>query len=414
MERAMLRTDRRYPLSVVVALRLAPAVPESALRQALHDLQHRHGALSARIDGAGRSPAFAADRDAGAVPLEVGPGHTSWVDLCTERLNGRVPADRAPLMDVALLEERTGEASRVVVRFHHALVDGWVVGRLLTDLLGLLASSGAAPRGAGEGLEIRALDRSAFRSSPVERLGFLVRELRADRAFTRSTRGHARAPVPAGGPCRAHARALTVEQTRALTRACRVGRATVQAAITAAMLRATLRRFYREADRPMRAISFADLRASLPSPCARSVGAHVGMLRHVFEVDVERPLGDLAEACTGAVAESMRRGEARTAAALSPLAMGHVLRRGTERMADTALSYLGPIELPERVRSWTVTDVHAFISSNPLGPILSGFGHLFGRRLSLGFMTMAGDMDGERADALVDDVVQDLVTFAGR
>lgn len=409
----MLMTDERYPLSVVVAVRLTPAPSEDRVRQALLDLQARHGALRARIESAGRSPAFVHDGSAAGIPLEVRSDPSAWMDVCTERLNGRVPPDRAPLMDVVLLGEgAAAPGCRLVVRFHHAMVDGWVVGRLLTDLVHLLGRSDPQTVGAPEPLDIEAVERAPFRPSLAKRLGFLAREMKGERAFARASRTCAKAPHPTPGPCRAHARSLSAEETRALMRACRTRGLPVQAAVSAAMLRATLRQMYRETVRPMRAISFADLRSALPSPCDRSVGAHVGMLRHTFVVDARRPLHELAEACAQRVAASMRRGEAMTAAALSPLAMRLVLRRQGERMADTALSYLGPIEVPEVSGEYAVTDVHAFISSNPQGPVLSGFGHLFGRGLSLGFMTMVGDMDAGLADTLVDQVMGDLVSFA--
>ena len=400
MERAMWMTDRAYPLSVVVALRTRPALPRPAVRRALDALQRRYALLRVRIREDTR-PAFVEDPDPAPIPLETGEpeSETRWLAACAEQLNTRLASDRAPLVQAALLRSADEAASTLLLSAHHTVVDGHVLARLARGLLALCAND-ADPTALSD-LPLPLAHPERLRPSFTAKARFLGRELRSEWTYRRGRRPCPPPPVRPDGVCRADALRLTREETRAFVRACRRAEVTVHGALLAALALELRDRSCPEVAVPFRMISFADLRPGLAPADRDAAGAHVAMLRHTPTPAPNTDLWALARTCDTLVAEAVRRGDHRAGAALAPAAMRQTLRAGRDRMGDAALSYLGPVDLPARFGAFTLEDVYAFISSNPLAPPLSGFAHLFDHRLHLGLMTLTGDFDDAAADALV-------------
>lgn len=179
MERALWLTDRAFPTSVVVALHVTPHLDEGACRQALDRLQARHEVLRAGITASGRHPVFFRDAQYRPIELEVRPAGTSWLTVCTERLNGRVPSERAPLLDVVLVPDSASHGSVLVVRLHHSFVDGWVLTHLLGQLLDLIGGTAGEPEGlvdvgaAATPLQFGSLPAGPTLPSTLRRLLFL-------------------------------------------------------------------------------------------------------------------------------------------------------------------------------------------------------------------------------------------------
>lgn len=403
MERAMWMTDRAYPLSVVAALRTEPALSASALRRTLDAWQRRHPLLRTAIRD-NNGPAFVVEAEPEPVPLEIATtdSGTPWLDACTVLLNARIPSDRAPLMRARLLRHPSGASSDLLLSFHHALVDGGVLVRLVRDLLTLCSADPEPPPFPTLTLSLTHPERLV---PPLgARLRFLGRELRADRAYRRARRSCPPPPVRPDSACRADAFRLTREETQRLVRACRRVEVTVHAALLAALALEIRRRICPGAAVPLRVVSFADLRPRLDPADRDAAGAHVAMLRHTPTFPPDADLWTAARTCDALVTAAIRRGDAWAGAALAPLAMRQTLRSGRDRMGDVALSYPGPVDLPARFGDLTLSRVHAFISSNPLAPPLSGFAHLFDHRLHLALMTLSGDFDAAEARALTDGV----------
>jgi NRPS condensation-like uncharacterized protein len=125
------------PVAVVFSARFRARVGERDLRAALDVLQRRHALLRARIDPAPR-PRFVFDvRE----PVPVRVGAASYAAEAEEEANHRYGP--GPLARVALLP---GEASEVLLGFHHALADATAAHALLGELAQLLGPRAAEAR----------------------------------------------------------------------------------------------------------------------------------------------------------------------------------------------------------------------------------------------------------------------------
>jgi hypothetical protein len=80
--------------------------------------------------------------------------------------------------------------------------------------------------------------------------------------------------------------------------------------------------------------------------------------------------------------------------------MARLLRSRRQRMGSAALSYVGPLHLPSSCGPFQVSDVHGFVTSNPLAPPCSAFGHLTFGRLTVDLMVQEADFPGESRDRL--------------
>lgn len=428
-ETAAALTSEHAPFNVVVGVRLAGGLDPEGLRHALDALQGLHPLLGVRIvERAGRR-AYEGDGTP-PVPLRLLPrdGEEAWREVAEEELNRRLDAARGPLLRCALLADPAGPAapSELLLTFHHAIVDGASASALVERLLALCDP---AVRGAGDpALEplpapppAETLFPPAWRGLRGRlRLATFVARQAADELAFRLHGGARRTarPTPPGtraARCRILPVALGAGETAALVRATRRERMTMNAALAAAFLLAACRHLRGARVSPLRYMTFADLRPYLRPPVpAEGLGACLAMLRHTIEVAPDDELWDLARDVSAQVAAGFRRGEKLASALLAETVMRHVLRRGSGRMAATAVSYAGPVRLggPEGSASPRVRGLHAFVSNFRLGPEYTALARLFAGELCLDILYLDSDMDEPLARAMAGDVLDTLRSAA--
>lgn len=82
------------------------------------------------------------------------------------------------------------------------------------------------------------------------------------------------------------------------------------------------------------------------------------------------------------------------------------------RLANAALSYIGPLNLQRQYGDIALLNIKAFITNNRLGPSLTAFGkYLFGK-ISLDLNYLTSEFEKEEIDEMIADIkasLQDIV-----
>ncbi len=424
-EHAFTLTDEAYGLVAVGVLRLGRGPSPPVLRQALDALQARHPLLRMVVVPHGKAFAFVPMAPVVPVPLDVvaRQGEAHWQRLAQHLLNQRFDPAQGPLMRcVYLVGDAAAGAAELICVFHHAVIDAASGGRLCHELLALCAAleghDAAIPEHGAPLLlqpSTEALLPPAYRGWRLagRLLSFLAGQARAQRRYRKQTRHSPQPPILPQSACCILSLTLPEAATQALVRKARRERVSLNSALAAAMLLAVYRHRYPPEVLPLRTLVFADLRPYLrPALSAEHLGCYLAMQRLECLVSPRTTLWRLARSIGEAVYASGRRGEKYLAALLSKRLMQRLLRKQDERMAVTALSYAGALPLLPAYGAIAVSGVHAFITSNRLGPELSAFAHLGLGRLRMDFMYMEADMDAAEARTIATKIERMLTEEA--
>lgn len=416
-EQAFTLTNQAYGLVVVGVLRLRRGPPPEMLRQALDTLQGRYPLLRTSIELRRNTFVFAPMRPASPIPLDVvtRDGNEHWQTLAQRALNQRIDAAQGPLMRCIYLISETPETTAdLICAFHHAIVDAPAITHLYHELLSLCAAlqAGDAVDSAQETPvqpPAEALLPPAFKGWRLARqmIPFIVRQVGEEWRYRQQAKHGPPPPLHPPSESRMLSLTLSPSATEALVRTTRRERVSLNSALAAALLMAVYRRRYPPGALLLRTIVFSNLRPYLkPPPDLDHLGSYISMLRLAVPVAPHDTLWTVARALNEGVYEANKRGDKYLAAVMSKHVMQRLLRKQNERMATTALSYVGPLRLNPAYGTIEVTDVHGFITTNRLSPELSAFGHLCFGRLRLDFMYLAADMDADQAQAIAQDIKQ--------
>jgi len=399
-EEAMVLTQEYSPFNVVVALRLRPAPPVGALRQALDVVQREQPALRCAV--AGRTGRRRFVPVSAPLPLSVdeAAGAASFLAAAEEELARRLPLAEGPLLHVRLRRLGEGEAE-LLLTFPHAIVDAASGIALVEGLLRRLAGEGGDPAPAPPLPFLPARFPARFRG-PLGRLralAALARGLGSELGFQLRTR---RAGLP-GIDRRARSRVLVLEldeaATAALVGATRRARVTLNSALCAAFLLAARRHLRGGKQLPARLFTMADLRRWVEPPLdARALGAGWAMMR--FVVEPGEDVWALARSINGMVGDRLRRGE-KYLAYQTILPMMRVGLGGRRfRMGELAVSHVGPAPIATRYGAYEVPELQVLVSNIDLGPEYIVQSRLRGGRLAWGIVYLDTDMSRELAEAV--------------
>jgi hypothetical protein len=421
-ETALTLTGEHAPFVVTVVLCLADDPGEAALRVALDALPARRPMLRARIAGDGpRRFRFAAG--APPIPLRSLPRQdpTAWQAVAEDELNAPLDRRRGPLLRCTRLAGADGgDGADLVLGFHHAILDAVSGATLVAELLALLdpgEGGGGAPAVSAEDALLPPVEerfpapwRGLRAALPLA--AFVARQAADELRWRRRCRGLRRPPPVPGARCRILPVELPPAASAALVHRARRERVTLVGALNAALLLAVSRHLYAARPRPLRYVTFADLRPWLRPPlAAQRLGCAASMLRYTAEVDPGRGLWPLARAISLQVDRGGRRGEPFLAAHLSAAAMRALLRPGGERMAATALSYSGVARFGEAAAR--VRDSHVFVSNLGVGPEYTAQGRWFRDRLQLDVVWLEPELGDAQARTLAADVLDTLAAAGG-
>jgi hypothetical protein len=151
-----------------------------------------------------------------------------------------------------------------------------------------------------------------------------------------------------------------------------------------------------------RTIVFADLRPNMqPQPPEYHFGCFVSMLRFSLKVDTDTAIISLAEKLDKQVVRARRRGDLQLFSLISKHLVSLSMATKRMRLSNTALSFMGYLDLQPAYGPVRLLDVHAYITNNRLGAEFSGFGKVLFNRIELDFTYLISEMQQQEALELV-------------
>lgn len=416
-ETAQVLTGEYAPFNATIALKLDDGPAPETLQRALEALQRRFPLLAVRVVSDGRRRSFETG-DVPSIPLEVvtRTSDVQWREVVEDEVNRSIDAAVGPLARCVALVPTTGAESDIVLSFHHVVMDSVSGEAMVRELLtacdpGSGETAPPSPRPAALPPSSDALFPAAARGLAQARrtASFVARQIADEVGFRLASRGRPPAPPPQSARCRILTADIGEATTRALVRRAREARVGLNSVLNAAQLVAVWRLRYGSVPRPMRYITFADLRPYLEPPLGSdTAGCHISMLRFTMAMRTDHDLWQVARNISSQTQASFRRGDKFTSALLSPHLMRMILRMGTMRMASVALSYGGFTGLEGRIGRATVHELHAFVSNLRYGPEFTALVRLSNNRLWWDMLYLDGDMDPSQARRIANHVLEIL------
>ncbi|MCB0846993.1 MAG: hypothetical protein KDE26_27270, partial [Bacteroidetes bacterium] len=250
------------------------------------------------------------------------------------------------------------------------------------------------------------LEISFFRA-----LGFISRQLKGEWKYLKKG---AKAPIPPSPENTTLRFRLSVEQTRKLTLAAGRKKLSLNSLISAVMTREVIQRLHLE-EKPTlgRAICFADLRTIMPhSPPASALGCYTSMIRMDIPLRPNQDIWEMAENVKRGIFQSNRRGDIQVMTKLSKYLFRMAISMKKMRLGNTALSFIGKLDLKPMYGSVELNDVNAFITNNQFGPELSAFGKIFRGQLGLDFTYLSSELEDAKAREIVMNIQETLEKIA--
>ncbi|MFZ0549102.1 MAG: condensation domain-containing protein, partial [Candidatus Promineifilaceae bacterium] len=409
VEYAFTASGRFAPLAAVSILHLHPGPVPEKIHQAITTLQRHHPLLRATLLTKGSSYFFEIGSDAPRIPVEVIPRRDDdhWKDVATAELNREIGQDGTPLMRLTYLRpsDENGPVD-LIFSFHHSIIDATSGAHLQEQLLALCAGSDDSFQ------EVRFLQPPSEERFPrlyrgirafPHTLAFLARQMADEMRYRMQLKNARRQPIYPTAVCAILTRKLDAATTAQLTRQARRQRITLNSLTSAAMLSAVHQHLYNGQPMPLRAIMFGSLRPYLEPPVsAEDLGCMITMLRYTVMMKQGMDLWQLAAVLQDKNAEAFQRGEKFLAAVFTKRVIQMTIGLKAFRLAATAVSYAGPLDLQQQYGPYKVTAMHNFVSNNRLGPEYVAAAHILFGELIWNFLYLDTDMPPETADAIAD------------
>jgi len=416
-EHALRFIDDVAPFNVVAVLLIEGDLPTGKLRSALDEVQRRHPLLHARILSEGNAYSFHFG-EVGPVPLEVreAPPAGEWLAAAEAELHRRFNLASGPLMRCSYLSAPSG--GYLLLTLHHSIVDGASGLYLVNELLALCAAGAPVHAAAASHANSPAAadlypDQYTGKGLARGLAAFMARQVADEAKFRWRSRGVRKAPIAAAGRCRLLPVHIPARLTSALLQVSRRERITLNAILSAGLMSAVQRRLYPSPRVPLRHIIFTDLRPHLRrSVPASELGCYISMFRFTAIVEQNGSFWTLARDIQEKTLRAARSGERYLAHAMSPKMMEAISNLRAFRMAATALSYTGALEMPASHGTFTVTGLHAFTTNFSLGPEYSALVHLFRGELWCDILYLDCDMDPAGARRIADEMQAILESVA--
>jgi hypothetical protein len=403
IERAAVLTEQASPFNAVAVASLHGRIDPDAVRARLADVARRHPLVAMR-PAQGRFEPCGVD----APELDMRAGAAAAVDAEIDALLNDRHQDRGAHPLRARLV-RGADDDTLVLAAPHYLVDATSLARLAFDVLGD-AVGDAAPELSAAPIEARF--PAAWRGlAALPRIaGFAVRQIAIETAVRRGRPSAAATRTPAYAPTRHVLRRLEPARAAALVSACRRHECTLSGLIAAATARVFLRELAGREAGPVSMMSFRDLRRRVTPPVpAGEVGAHFSMPRYLLTVEGPSDW-PAAVACSQALAESGRRGDAFAANLIAP----HLIRAlvATKRRAADIAVNVPSFGWPGEALAGRIRAFEGYVSVLPFAPPISLVAALSPVGLAIGFMYLESEFTRERADAIADAVAARLEAAA--
>lgn len=412
-ETAEVITNQHFPFNAIGVFKLSGDLSEDTLRKAIDQLSHRHPLLKVQVKQEKKH--FYFETNGKPIPLDTRKrgSEDQWLTVVEEELNRKLDIENDQgLRLIYLVPEDNSYERELIVTFQHAIVDSASGVQLVHELLTLCQTiEEGGDVGTMEPLSLMPYSESMF---PPAYQGlmrkwrlfkFMLHQMRNEFAYRRAVRKRRKAPVILDGKCRVFSLKLPEELTSELFKKTRRKRVTINNLFNAAMLMAAQKHLYNGKARRLRNYNFANLRPYLVPPMEpQFMGSYFALLPFDAPVPENSEVWDLADNVNKILYGGLKRGDKFCFSILSPMFMRMAFKKKNMRMGDTAMSYIGNIDISNQYGQIHIHDVHAFVSNFGLGPEYTCHVRLFDKTFYWDVVYLDSDMNEEKARIITREI----------
>lgn len=420
-EKTTVNTNVHTPVNIVTTLEMVNAPSPEILQQAIETLQQRHPLLRAQVASSSKPLQFEpASSTAFGLHILSPDSPQNWVPLAETEMMRIIDLTKGPLFCFHYFyHPDAGQPSNLVMTFHHSIIDGPGLINLIDEMLATCAAlqSGEAPPYP----QPRTLLPTPETNFPPEvgginfigkLLGFAWRQFSDELRFYAATRRKPKLTVKPQARNKIISISFSKTETAALLRISRQRQLTLNSLLNAAMLIVIWRRFLQAESLPVRTFTFVDLRPYLSVPTApQDTAPHTAMLRYTIDMYPGLDLLTAAQTLNQEIYQSFKRGEKFISYALTDKIMKAAIAMKNVRMAATALSYSGTLDLAENYGEIQLKKIHGFISTPDFGPVLAGQAGILHQKLFIDLIYQDTDMEPFAAHACAQEVKHLLLSL---
>ncbi len=426
MEKAQAITGQYYPFNVVAVLKMVNGPLPEQLESAANLLLNRHPILNACILHEKNSFFFQFNL---VKKIKVNQIHrrdkNTWQKVAEEQLNTPFDSSDNALMRLhyVLGKNESGKndsgKSEIIVTFHHVVIDAASGSYLVDELLTLCAKEKPEFENNKQKPDDLTPPAEFFFPSSYQgvrrkfnNLIYMMRMMKDELSYRLQTINTPKAPIHPSGHGKIITMVLSKETTTLLWKQAKKTRITIKNIFDAALLMVIHKHLYARTSMPLRFFTFADLRPFLKPPLTPGkIGSYFSMLRYTTKMTKNQSLTELASRIQKQVYTSLKRGDKFAAHLQSPGIMKALLRFKSFRMGNTAVSYIGQVNIQPSYGNITINHMHVFTSNFVLGPEYTAQTRLFQDRFYWDIVYLDSDMDENKATIIAEEIEAVLQKF---
>jgi len=412
-ERAQVVADQYAPFHIVGVLRLENGPPPNIVRKSLGILQTRHPFLSARLLHENGRNYFATLIDP-ALPFHNLPRWNSehWRQIVEVELSTQVAAATGPMFRCTYLYGESRSHAEIILTLSHFIADAASSSHLLHEMMTICASlADGEAVSVSELLPAPTLEScfpSAFKGwrLTLRTLRYVLLQMGDEILYRFQTRGK-RTPPLHKKPARGNILPVQLPEDliEPFAQRARKEGVTLNSALNAALLLSVNRQLYDGEKLPMRTFSFADLRQYVEPPLhPENLGLYISMMRYTVNVNGGIDFWSLARNLHRKIYTSLKSGDKFVAAGMAESLMKMVTGMKAFRLCASALNYSGVVPVQTKYGTIRVLGMHGFVSAYEFGPELASQAQFFDKQLFWDFVYTDADMDGEKANEIVNEI----------
>jgi len=427
IERMQAITNQTFPFNVVAVLKMANGPKPEKLFAAVNEWHRRHPILGACIKIEKKQFFFQIDP---LKEIHLNRIHrkteSTWKRVAEKELNSFVDYINGPLVRISYITQASGDdrpainSGEIVLTFHHSVMDGVSGGKLLDELLCLLATADPGtspilpePEKLYPPAEVFFPDPYKGVRGTIKNFIYFMRMMGDELLYRIQTISSRKQPIYHKGLCKILPCSLSIETSELLLKQAKKAGLTINNLFDAALLKSVHNHLYRNANTAMRFFTFANLRPFLKPPVpAEITGSYFSMLRFTTRMVRDIPLSVLAQNLQKKVYTALKRGDKFCAHLQCASIMKVMLKLDSFRMGTTALSHMGQVNIKAAYGHLKIDELRVFTSNFYLGPEYSAQTRYFNRQFYWDIIYLDSDMDDKQAGEIADDIIQTLESFA--
>jgi len=406
VEEAFATMNNAFALNAVIVLRVeAPHLATTDIESALRLLLGKHEYLLFKIEYQKGKRVFVNPEKKSFPEVTVVERDSSdkYLSVTEIALNTRAK-DEGPLLDVIHVHDHAEPASEIVLKFHHSVVDSTLLRVFLDDFLSVLGKV-YEPMKHPVSVTIDSSKKPISQKIPgwIPRVKFIGGQMVDEMKY----RGQSvKQPRVASSENSVYRLQFTLNESRQILVACARESVSVNCLINAAVLLAVLKLKHPGSGNVLaRTMTFADLRSLLLPPAPPTVyGCYIAMLRFTLSINEDDNVIAAGKKLQKAMTTSLRTGEFPLFFAFAKKVAMLTLKMNSSRMALSALSFIGLLDLGPDYGTLRLLDVQAYITNNRLGPEFTGFGKILHGKIGLDFCALADETTPDEALQIIDEV----------